>query len=140
MIHNTMTLGSKRVQIIDAVPFQTENLTYNGTEQSPTWNYYDPNTLTIGGVTSGTNAGTYEATFTPQDGYQWSDGTTTAQSATWTIDNRVQIQENAESASVAIVGVEDAVCELDTSTNERMTAVEDALCELDKIINGGGED
>lgn len=53
--------------------------------------------------------------------------------------NRVQIEENADTTAAAIVGVEDAVCELDTATDARMTAVEDALCELDGIINGGGE-
>ena len=35
-----------------------------------------PDTMTLGGVTTGTNAGTYTATFTPKDKYKWSDGTT----------------------------------------------------------------
>jgi len=41
-------------------------LVYNGNEQSPVWSNYDSSTLTIGGVYSATNAGTYEATFTPK--------------------------------------------------------------------------
>lgn len=53
--------------------------------------------------------------------------------------NRAKIEENAGNTAAAIITVEDAVCELDASTDERMTAVEDALCELDGIINGGGE-
>ena len=30
--------------------------------------------MTIGGTTSGTNAGSYNATFTPGSNYQWTDG------------------------------------------------------------------
>ena len=39
------------------VPTQSGSLTYNGGPQSPTWNNYDTAEMTIGGVTSGTNAG-----------------------------------------------------------------------------------
>ena len=35
--------------------------------------------------TSGTNAGSYTASFTPKTDYRWSDGTTTAKSVTWSI-------------------------------------------------------
>ena len=47
---------------INVVPTQNGTLTYNGQAQSPSWNSYDPNALTLGGVTTGTNAGTYTAT------------------------------------------------------------------------------
>ena len=70
---------------IDVVPTQSGALTYNGQAQSPSWNSYNPDTMTLGGVTNGTNAGTYTATFTPKDKYKWSDGTTDAKSVTWTI-------------------------------------------------------
>ena len=70
---------------IDVVPTQNGALTYNGQAQSPSWNSYNPDTMTLGGVTTGTNAGTYTATFTPKDKYKWSDGTTDAKSVTWTI-------------------------------------------------------
>ena len=70
---------------IDVVPTQSGALTYNGQAQSPSWNSYNPDTMTLGGVTTGTNAGTYTATFTPKDKYKWSDGTTDAKSVTWTI-------------------------------------------------------
>lgn len=53
--------------------------------------------------------------------------------------NRTRILQNEESTTAAIVGVEDAVCELDESTEQRMSAIEDAVCELDEIINGGGD-
>ena len=67
------------------VPIVTSNLTYNGTAQSPTIYGYDENTMTMGGVTSGTAIGTYQITFTPKSGYEWSDGSTTTKSATWKI-------------------------------------------------------
>ncbi len=35
--------------------------------------------------------------------------------------------------------LEDAICELDAATEQRLTAMEEALCELDSAINGGGE-
>ena len=47
---------------IQAVPAQSGNLTYTGSTQSPTWKGYDSSMMTIGGVTSGINAGTYTAT------------------------------------------------------------------------------
>lgn len=68
------------------VPSQSGTLTYTGSVQSPTWNNYDDTQLTIGGTTSATEAGTYSATFTPKDGYAWSDGTTTTKTVTWTIE------------------------------------------------------
>jgi len=70
---------------INAVPSQNGTLTYTGSAQSPSWNSYNSDTLTIGGVTSGTDAGTYTATFTPKEKYHWTDGTQTAKSVTWTI-------------------------------------------------------
>ena len=73
------------VYTIDVVPTQNGSLTYNGQEQTPSWNSYNPDTLTLGGVTKGTDAGTYEATFTPKDPYQWTDGTKTAKQVNWTI-------------------------------------------------------
>jgi hypothetical protein len=68
-----------------AVPAQSGTLTYTGSAQSPTWSNYDSAKLTIGGVTSGTDAGTYSTTFTPTSNYQWSGGSTSAKTVTWTI-------------------------------------------------------
>ena len=42
---------------ISAVPSQSGALTYNGSSQSPTWSGYSATQMTIGGTTSGTNAG-----------------------------------------------------------------------------------
>ena len=70
---------------IATVPSQEGSLTYNGQAQSPTFANLNSAELTLGGTTSGTNAGSYNATVTPKPGYQWSDGTTTAKSVAWSI-------------------------------------------------------
>ena len=70
---------------ITNVPSQGGTLTYTGLAQSPTWNNYDSDELTLGGTTSGTNAGSYNATFTPKSGFQWSDNTTAAKTVGWSI-------------------------------------------------------
>ena len=76
------TIGRAEVK---NVPAQTGSVTYNGSAQSPAWSNYNSSQLTIGGTSSATNAGSYSATFTPTSNYKWSDGTTTAKSASWTI-------------------------------------------------------
>ena len=78
----TWTIGRA---IIMGIPAQSGSLTYNGSAQSPVWSGHDAAKLTIGGTTSGTNAGSYNATFTPGANYQWSDGTTTAKTVAWSI-------------------------------------------------------
>ena len=70
---------------ISAAPSQSGTLTYTGSSQSPSWSNYSTTQLTIGGTTSGTNAGSYTATFTPKSNYRWADGTTTAKSVSWSI-------------------------------------------------------
>ena len=67
------------------IPSQSGSLTYTGGSQSPTWSNYNTTYMTIGGTTSGTNAGSYSATFTPTTDYRWSDGTTTAKTVSWSI-------------------------------------------------------
>lgn len=74
------------VYTINVLPSQNGTLTYNGQAQTPSWNAYNPDALTLGGVTTGTNAGTYTATFTPKGQYKWADGTQTAKEVTWTIN------------------------------------------------------
>lgn len=88
---------------INTVPTQSGSLTYTGSAQSPTWNSYDPNALQIGGTTTGTNAGTYQATFTPKSPYKWADGTTTAKTGNWTI-GRAGITLPTQSGSLTYTG------------------------------------
>lgn len=76
--------------MISAFPTQANSLTYNGVAQSPTWNGYDTNQLTLDGITSAANAGDYEVVFTPKYGFCWPDNTTTAKTINWSI-NKAQI-------------------------------------------------
>lgn len=78
-------------------------VTYNGGEQSPSWNSYNPETLTLGGTTTATNAGTYTATFTPKGKYKWTDGTQTPKQVTWTI-NRATVSVPSQSGSLTYTG------------------------------------
>ena len=98
---------SKIAFTINAIPTQSGTLTYTGSAQSPSWNSFDPNAMTIGGVTTGTDAGTYTATFTPKDKYQWADGTKTPKSVTWTI-NRASVSVPAQSGSLTYTGSQQA--------------------------------
>ncbi len=67
------------------LPAQTDTLTYNGQAQSPAWLNYDSNKMTMSGVASSTNAGTFTATFTPKRGYCWEDGSRKVRNVTWSI-------------------------------------------------------
>lgn len=71
--------------VISVLPTQTGTLVADGTSKTPSWNGYDTEKMTIGGDTSGTNAGDYTATFTPTSNYKWSDGSTGAKEVKWTI-------------------------------------------------------
>ena len=79
------TTGKANRITITTVPSQSGTLTYNGNSQSPSWTGYSSTTMTLGGTTSGTNAGSYNATFTPTTNYRWSDGTVTAKTVAWSI-------------------------------------------------------
>lgn len=95
-----------------STPTQSGSLTYNGSAQSPSWNGYDSSKMTIGGTTSGTNAGSYNATFTPTSNYQWTDGTTTAKTVAWSI------QKAAGSLSISPESMT-----LDTSATSKVITV-----------------
>lgn len=70
---------------ISTTPSQSGSLTYSGSTLTPSWSNYDSSKLTLGGTTTGINAGSYSATFTPTANYKWSDDTTTAKTVSWTI-------------------------------------------------------
>ena len=71
---------------ISSVPAQNGTLTYSGSAQNVTWTpTINTSQITVGGTTSGTNAGAYTATFTPTANYMWSDSSTTVKTVTWSI-------------------------------------------------------
>ena len=117
---------------ISAVPSQSGALTYNGSSQSPTWSGYSATQMTIGGTTSGTNAGSYTATFTPKANYRWSDGTTTAKSVSWSIGKAagslsispttLTLDSSATSASIAVTRTGDGVISAVSSAPSIATA------------------
>lgn len=74
---------------LENIPAPVSDIQYNGSEISPTWLYYDPTKLRIGGVVSAKNAGTYYATFEPINGYCWSDGTVSVKSIAWSIIKKI---------------------------------------------------
>ena len=63
---------------------------YNGSEQSPTVNNMNNTYISQTGTVSNTNAGTYQIVWNLRDtaNTQWSDGTTSQKSDTWTIAKR----------------------------------------------------
>lgn len=89
---------------IDAVPSQNGTLTYTGSEQSPTWNSYNPETMTMGGVTKGTDAGSYNATFTPKEGYTWGDGTNETKTVVWKIGRATIMAVPSQSGALTYTG------------------------------------
>ena len=84
-ITKTTTISVTVERKIVPIPSQTGTLTYNANSQSPNWLNYNTSYMTIGGTTSGINAGEYTATFTPKSNYRWPDKTTTAKSVNWSI-------------------------------------------------------
>lgn len=99
--------------IITQVPSQNGTLTYTGSSQNPSWNNYNSSQLAIGGQTSGTNATTYTATFTPNKNYQWSDAIKTANglsstksavSVNWSIVQKSATLSISSSAQTLVYG------------------------------------
>ena len=84
-----------------ALPVQTGTLTYNGQAQSPVWQDFDRNKMTVSGTTKNISAGTFTATFTPKSGYCWEDGSRDAKNVIWSI-GKAAGSLNLSAASAAI--------------------------------------
>lgn len=95
--------GEANRMVISAVPSQSGTLTYSGSAQSPSWSNYDSTKMTLS-VTAQTNAGTYDATFTPKDDYMWSDETTAAKTVNWTIGRATISTVPSQSGSLTYTG------------------------------------
>ena len=111
---NTNTVNRKtgianRITISN-IPSQSGNLTYNNNPQSPTWDNYNSSQLTLGGITSSTDAGSRDATFTPTDDYMWSDGSITAKTVSWSIGKAAgSLTLNKESVTLNTSNLTDTV-------------------------------
>lgn len=66
-------------------PTVSGDLTYNQSVQSPTLSGFDSSKMTLGNVTSATNAGEYSLTITPAENYIWDSGDSEPVSYTWSI-------------------------------------------------------
>lgn len=71
------------------IPTVSGDVQYTGQAISPTWLYYDPSKVRIGGTTSAINVGVYTATFEPVSGYAWPDGTTDVKYIEWNIVKKI---------------------------------------------------
>ena len=74
--------------IFVAKPTISGSFTFDNSAKSPTITGYDAAAMTKTGTESATAAGSYTITFTPNAGYAWTDGTTSAVSLTWSIAKR----------------------------------------------------
>ena len=85
---NTVTYGSSvtvtptRTSI--SIPTKGSDLVYTGSSQTQSFNNYDSTKMTVSGHT-GTNAGSYTATFVIGSDYIWSDGTRENKTVSWSI-------------------------------------------------------
>lgn len=72
---------------IDVQPSLQSSLTFNGLEQTPTWNNFNPDIMSIGGTFENQiNVGTYDATFTPDTNHCWRDGSFNPITMPWSIE------------------------------------------------------
>lgn len=59
--------------------------------------------------------------------------------AEFIFQTKAHIVKVEETTGTAIVGIEEALCEMDSASEDRVTALEQAMCDMDEIISGGGE-
>ena len=88
-VSKTLNVSAEILSII--VPTVSGSLVYDGSSQSPTWNGYDSDRMSITGTTSATDAGTYQAVFTLNNkvGTKWADETTEDKTVSWSISKAV---------------------------------------------------
>lgn len=113
----SLSVAVQFVITIQMLPTQNGTLTYNGSEQSPSWNNYDPEQLTIGGTTSATDAGTYIAQFTPKPGYQWPSGVASTIGARWTIGKAEVVYTYTPESDTVIISPSNKTAEFTIQTN-----------------------
>lgn len=128
------------------LPYQINNLIYTGDVQSPTWSSYDPSKLTIGGQTSGTNAGTYTATFTPNEGFKWADGSTEVKMVNWSIgkatgslsiDKTSMTMNKGATSTIAVTCVGDgAVSATSSNTSVAIVSVSGYIVTVSGVATG----
>ena len=125
------------VYTINVLPSQNGTLTYTGSAQSPTWNNYDSGKMTLGGTTSGTNAGSYNATFTPKTNYKWADGSTGAKTVAWSIAKAAgSLSLNKTSIKLTAAKTTDTIT-VTRAGNGTITATSNAPTVASVSVSGG---
>lgn len=113
--------------IISSVPSQSKTLSYTGSKQVPTWTGFDSAKMTISGVTESTNAGTFNAKFTPTANYKWSDGTIDAKTVQWKI-NKIAGSMSINVSSVSVdISSKNAYVDVTRLGDGRITATSNNL-------------
>lgn len=97
---NNKIIGVPNRLQINLTPSQSGTLTYNGNLQTPTWENYDAEIMTLT-ITGKINAGTYSATFTLDDDYMWNDGSYGEKQVSWSI-NKASGNLNIMTSSVLL--------------------------------------
>lgn len=140
----TITLGL--IKISD-VPVQKGTLTYNSKLQTASFDNFDTDKLIVSGNT-GTDAGTYTATFTPKAGYSWSDSTTIGKSVTWTINKAkgratlsttsVTLKHTATSATITVTNNTGNLAVMSSDTNIATATVSNGKITINSVNNTKG--
>ena len=140
----TITLGL--IKISDA-PVQKGTLTYNSKLQTASFDNFDTDKLIVSGNT-GTDAGTYTATFTPKAGYSWSDSTTIGKSVTWTIEkadgavtlsaNSLELDKNTLSSTITVSNNTGDVSVVSSNTSIATASVLNNIITISSVNNTKG--
>lgn len=134
-------------QKITAIPSQSGTLTYNTSSQTPAWSNYEVAKLDIGGDTSGTNAGAYNATFTPTANYCWNDNSITAKTVSWSIAKATgyislsksdfTLDDMSTTFTASADGGEGTVTMSQSSTTYCSASLSNGTVTVSAVLNGG---
>ena len=119
---------------ITTVPSVSGPLSYTGEAQAPTWQNFNADQLTKT-ETAQTNAGTHSTSFTPKPNFQWSGGSTAAQTVEWTISPAANTFAVSPSSAQSL-DVDDTV-EITVTTNSdaQITATADNPSSVEVTVN-----
>ena len=115
----TTTLYAQWTANTVAIPTAISSLTYNGSAQTGIDGYVNTK-MTFSGDVSGTNAGSYSATFTIGSNYMWSDGTIEDKTVSWSIARNPSASvsfANGTYTGSSITGVEGSYVTLSGTTS-----------------------
>lgn len=117
-----------------AIPKSSESFVYTGDTHTPVWDGYIESIMTMGGDSSGTNAGEYTTVFSLRDteNYVWDDGTSSDKSITWSIakakssisvsSEEVYLNVDVPTYSVSVTGMFDGTISA-VSSDDAIVAV-----------------